>query len=132
MTTVNVTTTTNTVDVTTETGTVVIQVPVTSTVTTTAVGPQGPSGKTVLNGSGAPNDDIGDTEDFYIDILATTIYGPKFDKYFLTEDNFILQYENDTVIDQEISAWGSPTSLVGPQGPQGDNDNAIAYTIALS
>jgi hypothetical protein len=44
MTTVNVTTTTNTVDVTTETGTIVVQVPVTSTVTATAVGPQGPPG----------------------------------------------------------------------------------------
>jgi hypothetical protein len=46
MTTVNVTTTNNTVDVTTETGTVVVQVPVTSTVTATSVGPQGATGTT--------------------------------------------------------------------------------------
>jgi hypothetical protein len=54
MTTVNVTTTTNTIDVTTETGTVVVQVPVTSTVTATSVGPQGSTGATGATGAAGP------------------------------------------------------------------------------
>jgi hypothetical protein len=54
MTTVNVTTTNNTVDVTTETGTIVVQVPVTSTVTATSVGPQGSTGATGATGAAGP------------------------------------------------------------------------------
>lgn len=69
-------------------------------------GPMGPSGangldgKTVLNGSGAPSAATGVNGDFYIDTLAKTIYGPK-----------------------ASGAWGSSTSLVGPQGPAGSASN---------
>ena len=37
----------------------------------------GPSGKTVLNGSGAPSSGTGADGDFYIDTTAKCIYGPK-------------------------------------------------------
>jgi len=76
---------------------------------TGAAGPQGPmgssganglDGKTVLNGSGAPSAATGANGDFYIDTVAKTIYGPK-----------------------ESGAWGSSTSLVGPQGPAGSASN---------
>lgn len=78
---------------------------------TGATGPAGPSGKTVLNGTGAPNGATGADGDFYIDTSANYIYGPKVS-----------------------GAWGSGTSIVGPQGPgSGDvngpassTDNAIA------
>lgn len=59
-------------------------------------GTNGLDGKTVLNGSGSPNSLSGSDGDFYIDTAATTIYGPKLG-----------------------SVWGSPTSLIGPQGPTG-------------
>lgn len=75
---------------------------------TGATGPQGPQGiqgiqgvagadgSTVLNGSGAPGAGLGSDGDFYIDTTADAIYGPK-----------------------TGGAWGSATSLIGPQGPAG-------------
>jgi hypothetical protein len=66
------------------------------------VGPQGLPGKTVLNGAGAPAAALGTIGDFYIDVTARAIYGPK-----------------------TAAGWGAPTPLVGPtgatgpQGPQG-------------
>ncbi len=63
---------------------------------TGAQGPAGADGNTVLNGSGAPGSNLGLPGDFYIDTTTNGIYGPKAD-----------------------SGWGSPTSLVGPQGLSG-------------
>jgi hypothetical protein len=66
------------------------------------VGPQGIPGKTVLSGAGAPAAALGTVGDFYIDVTARAIYGPK-----------------------TAAGWGAATSLVGPtgatgpQGPQG-------------
>jgi hypothetical protein len=57
-------------------------------------GPAGADGLTVRSGSGAPSGGLGVDGDFYINTAASTIYGPK-----------------------AGGAWGSPTSLVGPQGP---------------
>jgi hypothetical protein len=68
----------------------------------TVPGPQGPQGVpgprgySVLNGTAPPSGATGVDGDFYIDTTADAIYGPK-----------------------TGGAWGSPTSLVGPQGPQG-------------
>ena len=59
-------------------------------------GPAGEDGRTVLNGSGAPDSGLGIDGDFYIDTTADAIYGPK-----------------------TGGAWGSATSLIGPQGPEG-------------
>lgn len=59
-------------------------------------GNPGADGKTVLNGSGAPASGTGNNGDFYVDTTAKAIYGPK-----------------------TSGTWGSPTSLVGPQGPSG-------------
>lgn len=56
----------------------------------------GADGRTVLNGSGAPDVGDGIDGDFYIDTDEWDIYGPK-----------------------AGGAWGSATSLVGPQGPAG-------------
>ena len=63
---------------------------------TSAVGPEGPSGKSVLSGSGAPSPSLGTDGDFYIDTTANLIYGPR-----------------------ASGAWGPGVSLVGPQGPTG-------------
>jgi hypothetical protein len=61
-----------------------------------ADGAAGADGRTVLNGSGAPAAGLGADGDFYVDTAAWDIYGPK-----------------------TSGAWGSGTSLVGPQGAQG-------------
>lgn len=59
-------------------------------------GAAGADGKTVLNGLGVPAASLGNDGDFYIDTQNNLIYGPK-----------------------TSGAWGSGTSLVGPQGQQG-------------
>ena len=41
------------------------------------VGPQGPRGKTILNGNGVPADNLGFEGDFYYDKNTTRFYGPK-------------------------------------------------------
>lgn len=51
----------------------------------------------LLSGNGVPASGTGLTGDFYIDTASNNIYGPKID---------------DTT-------WGSPTSLIGPQGEEG-------------
>lgn len=64
-----------------------------------SIGPSGPTGATgnsVLNGNGIPNNSLGKNGDFYINVSANTIYGPK-----------------------SSGSWGSPTSLIGPIGPTG-------------
>ena len=63
---------------------------------TGAAGPVGADGKTVRSGSGPPSSTLGVDGDFYINTAANTIYGPK-----------------------ASGAWGSATSLIGPQGPAG-------------
>jgi hypothetical protein len=40
-------------------------------------GPQGPRGNTILNGAGAPANNLGIQNDFYIDNVTTRFYGPK-------------------------------------------------------
>ena len=40
-------------------------------------GPQGPRGKTILNGSGIPASNLGITGDFYVDNTTHEFYGPK-------------------------------------------------------
>ena len=40
-------------------------------------GPQGPRGKTILNGNGIPAENLGLEGDFYYDKTTTKFYGPK-------------------------------------------------------
>jgi hypothetical protein len=40
-------------------------------------GPQGPRGKTILNGSGIPSSNLGITGDFYVNNDTHQFYGPK-------------------------------------------------------
>ncbi len=42
-----------------------------------AVGPQGPRGRTILNGTGSPAESLGLQGDFYYDKNTTMFYGPK-------------------------------------------------------
>jgi hypothetical protein len=43
----------------------------------TSPGPQGPAGRTILNGTGAPSGNLGVTGDFYYNTSTTDFYGPK-------------------------------------------------------
>ena len=65
--TVLVTQTVNDVKVTQDVNKVVISTP----------GPQGPSGRTILNGQGSPANNLGREGDFYYDKDTTIFYGPK-------------------------------------------------------
>jgi hypothetical protein len=47
------------------------------TLNVTSPGPQGPRGKTILNGTGAPSNNLGLEGDFYYDKDTTRFYGPK-------------------------------------------------------
>jgi len=46
-------------------------------VTVTVPGPQGARGKTILNGSGAPANNLGLQDDYYYDTVSKIFYGPK-------------------------------------------------------
>ena len=46
-------------------------------ITISTSGPQGPRGKTILNGNGAPAENNGLEGDFYYDKNTTRLYGPK-------------------------------------------------------
>jgi hypothetical protein len=64
---------------------------------TTLIGGNPPgTASTIRNGVGVPSNSFGNDGDFYINTSANTIYGPK-----------------------AAGSWGSPTTLVGPQGSQG-------------
>ena len=54
------------------------------------------SDRLILNGTGAPAPTTGQDGDYYIDNSNTLLYGPK-----------------------TGGSWGSPVTMVGPQGPQG-------------
>jgi hypothetical protein len=60
-------------------------------------GPRGVAGRTILNGAGAPDPELGAVGDFYLS-ADSELYGPK---------------DADT-------GWGAGVSLVGPQGDPGD------------
>jgi hypothetical protein len=53
--------------------TIVVTVPNNEVVVSTP-GPQGPRGKTILNGEGVPSDNLGLEGDFYYDKFTTRFY----------------------------------------------------------
>jgi len=59
-------------------------------------GADGTNGKTILSGSGAPDNGLGTDGDYYLDTPVSHLYGPK-----------------------TAGAWGAYVDLVGPQGPPG-------------
>jgi hypothetical protein len=72
-------------------------------------GPQGPRGKTILNGNGAPADNLGFDGDFYYDKETTRFYGPKpLDGSWAGANNFLLNREYFLDFSWEMA------QLVGP------------------
>jgi hypothetical protein len=66
-------------------------------------GPAGADGNTVLNGTGAPAVTVGNNGDFYLDVAADVLYGPKV---------------RGTWPANGVSLAGNP-GATGPAGPQG-------------
>ena len=71
-------------------------------------GADGADGRTVLNGEGVPEADLGEDGDFYLDTLTYDLYGPK-----------------------TAGDWGAATSLIGPAGADGadGDDGADGRTV---
>jgi len=69
----------------------------------------GADGNTILSGDGAPAGGTGNNGDFYIDTTGYDLYGPK-----------------------TGGAWGSGTSIVGPQGEQGTAGVGFGAPVAWS
>jgi hypothetical protein len=67
-----------------------------------ADGAPGADGKTILNGSGAPSNALGTNGDFYLDIAAREIYGPK-----------------------ASGAWPAAVVLAGEDGTDGSNGKTV-------
>lgn len=61
----------------TELSDTVVVTEVINNVVVSAPGPQGASGRTILNGSGVPANNLGVTGDFYYNITNSNFYGPK-------------------------------------------------------
>lgn len=73
----------------------------------TSPGPQGPRGRTILNGDGVPSGNLGLEGDFYYDKLTTKFYGPKLQNttwdgatsYFLATGTLTYPFSISQVID---------------------------------
>jgi hypothetical protein len=52
-------------------------------------GPQGPAGRTILNGNSAPSNNLGVTGDFYVNNVTHEFYGPKISDASWTGANII-------------------------------------------
>lgn len=66
-------------------------------------GPQGPRGKGVLHGSGAPSNSLGIDGEFYIDTNTNKMYGPKTNGLWGTAVNLGGTYTH--VQDSASNAW---------------------------
>lgn len=63
---------------------------------TGSAGTNGTNGNTILSGTGAPAGGLGNNGDFYVDVVASRMYGPK-----------------------TSGVWGTGVSLIGPTGTTG-------------
>ncbi|NDB86585.1 MAG: hypothetical protein EB127_28400, partial [Alphaproteobacteria bacterium] len=78
-----------------------------------APGPQGPRGKTILNGVGAPINSLGVEGDFYYDKNTTKFYGPKLSdntwagatNYFLSTGTLTYPFSMSQVAGPSNGIW---------------------------
>ena len=78
-------------------------------------GPQGPRGKTILNGEGAPSNNLGVEGDFYYDKTTTKFYGPKLSdltwdgatSYFLSTGTLTFPFATNQVLPYPAGATGN-------------------------
>jgi len=76
-------------------------------------GPQGPRGRSILNGNGAPANNLGLEGDFYYDTASTRFYGPKpSDLTWEGAANYLLNTEVSFVYDWEMAAFNNQTGPI--------------------
>jgi hypothetical protein len=87
-------------------------------------GIQGPSGRTILNGSGAPADGVGVTGDFYFDVVLNKFYGPK-----LTDNSWL--NAKSIILTQEVSEKISWSLAQVSSTPDADGYYTVTLTTSL-
>jgi hypothetical protein len=75
-------------------------------------GTQGPRGRTILNGTAAPSNNLGLEGDFYYNTITTEFYGPKLSDVTWAGANIITLYQEPTDFAFTYS-WGVG-EIVGP------------------
>lgn len=76
-------------------------------------GPQGPRGKGILNGAGAPSNNLGLLGDFYYDTETTLFYGPKLsDSTWSGAQSYKLNTEVSYSTSWELSQVSGPSNGV--------------------
>jgi hypothetical protein len=87
---------------------VVVVTEVVNDVVVSSPGPQGPRGKTILNGNGIPANNFGLQDDFYYDKETSKLYGPK-----LSDQTWV----NSAVITLTANTLSYPWELTQLTGP---------------
>ena len=82
-----------------------------NTLTVSSEGVQGPAGRTILNGVGAPAGNLGVAGDFYYDTSTTRFYGPK-----LTDSSW--SGANDFLLNAGVIAFEYNWELAQIYGPE--------------
>jgi hypothetical protein len=77
-------------------------------------GPQGPRGNTILNGFGAPANNLGLQNDFYLDITTSRFYGPKLSDATWSGANSFLLAASSSVQDHRHTYDGEIDSTYDP------------------
>jgi hypothetical protein len=80
--------------------------------TGTSRGPAGPRGPGVLVGEGAPNDDIGQDGDLYIDSISGSYYGPKASREWSNEPFYVHAAQTPSVRHVHTQSAASTTWTV--------------------
>jgi hypothetical protein len=75
-------------------------------------GPQGPRGRTILNGSGTPSANLGLTGDFYVNNDTHQFYGPKLNDLSWSGSNIVQLYHEGSEFAFSFS-W-ELSQVVGP------------------
>ena len=96
-----------------------------NTVLLATPGPQGPRGRTILNGSGAPSNNLGLEGDFYYNTVNTEFYGPKLSDATWSGATIITLFQEPT----EFS-FSSSWEIGQVTGPV-DNTYSVAITHNL-
>jgi hypothetical protein len=85
-----------------------------------AAGTNGKDGNTILSGTGAPADSVGNDGDFYLDTSADNLYGPKAGGSWPSAGTSLVGSPGTT----------GPAGPQGPAGPAGSGAISIDYTTS--
>lgn len=93
-------------------------------------GPQGPAGangNTLLNGTVAPDNSVGNLGDFYLDVATDMLFGPKTAGGWPATGISLVGPTGPQGDTGPAGTQGpaGPSGLTGPQGPAGANGNAV-------